>query len=87
MKTRSYFYCGWTTTANVIVYALSRGTRIWLEGRITRGFFHNWARRFRYQPLKLRKPTCEQEIIDIIRESDSIRLFGAGHSFNHACAK
>jgi FAD/FMN-containing dehydrogenase len=82
MKSRSYFYCGWTTTLNVIAYALSRGRFIWLEGRITRdGFFHNWARRFRYRPL-VRKPTSEQEIIEIIRQSKSVRLCGAGHSFN-----
>ena len=82
MKSRSYFYCGWTTTLNVIAYALSRGRFIWLEGRITRsGFFHNWARRYRYHP-QVRKPTSEPEIINIIRDSESIRLCGAGHSFN-----
>lgn len=82
MRSRSYFYCGWTTTLNIILNALSGLKYLWLEGRVTGGFFHNWAHRFRYKPEKYYLPSTEQEIIDIIRDSSSVRLFGAGHSFN-----
>jgi hypothetical protein len=61
---------------------LTWGKYLWLEGRVSGGFFHNWAHRFRYRPQKYHLPTTEQQIIDIIRESSSVRLFGAGHSFN-----
>ena len=82
MKSRSYFYCGWTTTLNIFLHALSLGKYLWLEGRVSGVFFHNWAHRFRYRPQKYALPKTEQEIIDIIRQSSSVRLFGAGHSFN-----
>ena len=45
MKTRSYFYCGLTTTLNIILYALTFGNFLWLEGRVCRGYFRNWLRR------------------------------------------
>jgi hypothetical protein len=43
MRSRSYFYCGWTTTLNIILNAMTLGKYLWLEGRVTGGFFHNWA--------------------------------------------
>lgn len=82
MRPTSYFYCGWTTTLNIILNALTLGRYLWLEGRVTGGFFHNWAHRFRYRPQKYHLPETEREIVDIIRGSPSVRLFGAGHSFN-----
>lgn len=82
MKPRSYFYVGLTTTLNIIVNALTFGRYLWLEGRVTGGIFRNWARRFSYKPKNFALPTTEQEIIDIIKTSASVRLFGAGHSFN-----
>jgi hypothetical protein len=82
MRSNSYFYCGWTTTLNIILNALTFGKYLWLEGRVTGGFFHNWAHRFRYKPIKYSLPTSEDEIIGLIRQSSSVRLFGAGHSFN-----
>jgi FAD/FMN-containing dehydrogenase len=82
MQSRSYWYCGWTTTLNIILNGLTFGRYLWLEGRVTDGFFHNWAHRFRYKPQQYALPTTEQEIIDLITRSSSVRLFGAGHSFN-----
>lgn len=82
MIQRSYFYCGWTTTVNIILNALTGLKYLWLEGRVTGGYFHNWAHRFRYKPENYLLPGTEQEIIDIIRNNRSVRLFGAGHSFN-----
>lgn len=82
MRSRSYFYCGWTTTLNIILNALTLGKYLWLEGRVTGGYFHNWAHRFRYKPQQYNLPATEQGIIDFIKQSSSVRLFGAGHSFN-----
>lgn len=82
MTPRSYLYCGLTTTLNIIVNALTFGQILFLEGRVLGGTFRNWARRFKYAPENFAKPTTEQEIIDIIKASGSVRLFGAGHSFN-----
>ncbi len=50
MKARSYFYCGLTTTLNIILYALTFGNFLWLEGRVCHGYFRNWLRRFGYRP-------------------------------------
>ena len=82
MISRSYFYCGWTTTLNIILNALTGLRYLWLEGRVTGGYFHNWAHRFRYKPKEYALPDTEEKIIDLIRNSQSVRLFGAGHSFN-----
>jgi L-gulono-1,4-lactone dehydrogenase len=82
MKPRSYLYCGITTTINIIVNALTFGKYLFLEGRVTGGIFRNWARRFEYQPKNFALPSTEAEIIDLIKHSKSVRLFGAGHSFN-----
>lgn len=83
MKPRGYFYCGLTTTYNILLNLFTGRRFLWLEGRVSKkGVFHNWAHRFRYKPEKYLLPKTEQEIIDAIRDSPSLRLFGAGHSFN-----
>lgn len=82
MKSRSYFYVGLTTTLNIMVNALTFGRYLWLEGRVSGGIFRNWARRFSYRPDNFVLPTSEEELIEIIKRSSSVRLFGAGHSFN-----
>jgi hypothetical protein len=83
MKTRSYFYCGLTTTLNIILYALTFGNFLWLEGRVCCGYFRNWLRRFGYRPNHFEMPTTEEQIVNIIKNSKGIRTFGAGHSFNN----
>ncbi len=82
MKSRSYLYVGFSTTLNIIVNALTFGKYLWLEGRVSGGIFRNWARRFSYKPKNFVLPTTEEELIEIIKHSSSVRLFGAGHSFN-----
>ena len=83
MKTRSYFYCGLTTTLNIILHALTFGHYLWLEGRVSHGYFRNWLRRFGYRPRRFVMPATEEEIVNIIKSSTGIRTFGAGHSFNN----
>lgn len=79
---RSYFYCGLATTLNIIIYILTFGNYIWLEGRVRDGFFSNWLRQFGYRPRRFMQPSCEEEIVNLIKSSTGLRVFGAGHSFN-----
>jgi L-gulono-1,4-lactone dehydrogenase len=82
MKSRGYFYGGVATSLNILLYALTFGHFLWLEGRVRGGVFRNWLRRFRYRPQKFYRPRTEQELIDLIKTSSGIRFFGSGHSFN-----
>src|SRR5437899_13014077 len=83
MRSRGYFYGGLTTTLNIILYALTFGNYLWLEGRVRGGFFSNWLRRFGYRPRRFVLPTTEDEIVNLIKSSNGVRVFGAGHSFNN----
>jgi hypothetical protein len=83
MKPRGYFYGGLTTTLNIILYALTFGNYLWLEGRVRDGFFSNWLRRFGYRPRRFVLPTTEEEIVNLVKNSTGLRVFGAGHSFNN----
>lgn len=82
MKSRSYLYAALTTTLNIVLYGLTFGRFTWLEGRVRGGVFRNWARQFGYRPQKFAQPTSEEEIINLVKNSRSLRVFGSAHSFN-----
>jgi len=82
MKFHTYFRVAVITTLNIILNAATFGRYVWLEGRVCRGVFMNWARRFRYTPRQFVQPTTEQEIVELVRNSRRLRVFGSGHSFN-----
>lgn len=82
MKSRSYLYNALATTLNIILNALSLGDFLWLEGRVKRGKFRNWARQFSYKPKTFAQPKTEQDLIALMKNSNKIRLFGSAHSFN-----
>ena len=82
MKLRSYLWAAFGTTLNIILYALTLGRFIWLEGRVRGGVFHNWDHNFRYRPRHFARPRTEAELVELIRNSTELRLYGAGHSFN-----
>jgi hypothetical protein len=82
MKSRSYFYCALATTLNIILNALTLGKFLWLEGRVRGGRFRNWARQFGYSPTIFAQPETEEEIVNLVRNSQRIRFFGSAHSFN-----
>ena len=82
MKSRGYFYGGFTTSLNVLLNALTLGRFLWLEGRVRGGVFRNWIRRFRYRPQNYFTPRTEAELIYAIQNSADLRFFGSGHSFN-----
>lgn len=79
----SYLKVALATTANVVFNAATLGHYVWLEGRVCRGVFTNWAKRFRYTPDRFERPTTEEEIVKLVRDSESLRVFGSGHSFNN----
>ena len=82
MKLTGYFKVALATTYNIILNALTLGRYVWLEGRVRRGVFKNWAKRFRFRPAKFIQPTTEAEIVELVKSSKSLRLFGSAHSFN-----
>ena len=83
MKRRGYFYVALATTLNIIIYALTLGRYLWLEGRVRGGVFRNWGRRYRYRPKNFVKPTTEEEIVALVRSAEGVRFYGAAHSFNN----
>ena len=82
MKLASYFRVAFATTYNIILNALTLGRYVWLEGRVRNGVFLNWARRFQYNPNNFVQPTTEAEIVGLVKNSRSLRVFGSAHSFN-----
>ncbi len=82
MKFLTYLKVALATTLNIILYAVTLGRFIWLEGRVRIGIFRNWAGRFRYRPTNFVQPTTEEEIVELVKNSKSLRVFGSAHSFN-----
>ncbi|MFL6254497.1 MAG: D-arabinono-1,4-lactone oxidase [Pyrinomonadaceae bacterium] len=82
MKLRSYLSAAFGTTLNVILYALTLGRFLWLEGRVRGGIFHNWDHNYRYRPRRFVRPKTEEEIVELVRNASELRLYGAAHSFN-----
>jgi hypothetical protein len=79
----SYLTVALATTLNIVLNAVTLGRYVWLEGRVRGGIFSNWAGRFRYRPERFVQPTTEEEIVELVKKSESLRVFGSGHSFNN----
>jgi FAD/FMN-containing dehydrogenase len=79
----SYLKVAWATTLNIVLNAVTLGHYILLEGRVHGGVFRNWAGHFRYRPQRIVRPTTEEEIVELVKSSQSLRVFGSGHSFNN----
>ncbi len=82
MKFMSYLRVALLTTLNIVLNAATAGRYVWLEGRVRRGIFANWAKRFRYRPGRFVRPKSQAEIVELVRSSRGLRVFGSGHSFN-----
>jgi len=82
MKFLSYLRVALFTTLNIVLNAATLGRYVWLEGEVRGGVFSNWAKRFRYRPRRFLQPTTEGEIVELIKGSRSLRVFGSAHSFN-----
>jgi FAD/FMN-containing dehydrogenase len=79
---RGYFYVAFATTLNIVLYALTGGRYLHLEGRVRGGLFRNWCRRFAYRPAGFALPATEAELVTLVKNSAGVRVYGAGHSFN-----
>jgi len=79
----SYLKVASATTLNIVLNAATLGHYVLLEGRVRGGVFRNWAGRFRYRPQRIVRPTTEEEIVELVKSSRSLRVFGSGHSFNN----
>jgi hypothetical protein len=79
---RGYFKVGVATTLNVVLYSASWKNHVHLEGRVVGGVFRNWIGHYRYTPTGFFRPTTEAQIVELVKGSRSLRVFGAGHSFN-----
>ncbi len=82
MKIKDYFKVALATTFNIVLNALTLGRYVWLEARVRNDTFKNWAMRFRYRPKRFVQPNSEKEIVELVKNSKNLRLFGSGHSFN-----
>lgn len=82
MKLMGYLRVAAFTTLNIALNAATLGRYVWLEGGVRGGVFKNWAGRFGYAPRKFARPTTEREIVELVKNSSNIRVFGSGHSFN-----
>src|SRR4028118_966674 len=82
MKFLGYLRVAPFTTLNIILNAATLGRYVWLEGSVRRGVFTNWAKRFRHAPTRFARPTTQDEIAELVRNSRSVRVFGSAHSFN-----
>ena len=69
------------TILNAACYLSSRGRLLLLEGRWRRGYFANWSGDRRHK-ARLHTPDSEEAVVGIVRAQPSIRVVGAGHSFN-----
>lgn len=81
-----YFAQAFHTTLNSVLYTLSFGKYLWLEGRRSGKNWHNWTHGqfHRVEPYLL--PANEEEIIEAIRRHPRLRVVGSGHSFNAGVA-
>ena len=70
------------TSLNIVLYALSGGRYLLLEGRVRGGVFRNWLHEYRYAPRSVARPSTEAEIVELVRGARRLRVFGSGHSFN-----
>ncbi len=77
-----YLYQAFHTGWNILLYTLSGGRYLHLEGRMRGDRYRNWSLLFPHRPQPYLQPSSEEEIVQAVKSHDSIRLVGAGHSFN-----
>jgi FAD/FMN-containing dehydrogenase len=69
------------TISNTSRYVFSRRRHLSLEGRLRGGEYRNWSGDRRH-PADFHQPTTVEEVQDLVRSAPSVRVVGAGHSFN-----
>ena len=69
---------------NACIFLLTWGRRVAHEGRFRHGKWVDWYRFFSCRPQSYCTPESEEEICGIVRKAKTVRVVGAGHSFNEA---
>jgi len=85
MRYPHFAFAALKTIVNAVCFAVSSRRVLLLEGRWRRGFYANWSGDRRYQS-RLLSPESESAVVEIVRDETSIRVVGAGHSFNDGLA-
>lgn len=80
-----FVFAALKSIANVIVYLVSGRRTLLLEGRVFLGRYSNWSGDRRHR-ARWSMPSTEDEVIAVVRRSPSLRVVGAGHSFNDGLA-
>lgn len=74
------------STANSLLYLTGvRRKPLLLEGRRRGEIYHNWSGDRRHRASWV-EPASEQELVEVVRSAESVRVVGSGHSFNDALA-
>lgn len=69
------------TIGNTTRYVVSRRRHLSLEGRTRGTEYRNWSGDRRH-PADVKMPATVAEVQQIVRSAESVRVVGAGHSFN-----
>ncbi len=69
------------TIGNIAGYVVSRRRHLSLEGRTCGSEYRNWSGDRRH-PADVQMPTTVAEVQQIVKSAPSVRVVGAGHSFN-----
>ena len=70
------------TTLNSLLYTLTLGRFLWLEGRREGKYWRNWTHGQKHLAEPYCLPRTEQEIVEAVRSHPKLRVVGSGHSFN-----
>ena len=77
----NFLMAAWKTIVNTVVYVFSRRRRLVLEGRRHGQQYRNWSGDRRHDPT-FAEPSTVAEVQAVVRSAASVRMVGAGHSFN-----
>jgi L-gulonolactone oxidase len=69
------------TIVNTTRYVVSRRGHLSLEGRLRGSEYRNWSGDRRHR-ADWHRPTTTEEVQELVRAASSVRVVGAGHSFN-----
>lgn len=77
----NFLFAAARTIANTFGYVVSRRRYLALEGRLHGSDYRNWSGD-RHHRARMEFPETVAEVQQIVRSAPSVRVVGAGHSFN-----